>query len=79
MNLGDIKMRDLKTKALQQEWQFRDAIQQELLKFKNKLSEILKNPSFDKTEDLKNQVLNKLKIDKELIQQLNNSLKDSAP
>lgn len=41
-------MKGLKEKAILQEWQFRDATQQELLKFKQQLRPILKNLSSEK-------------------------------
>lgn len=61
-------------KAILQEWQFRNATQQELLKFKLELHSILKNLSPDKQVKLEENVLDKLKADKELIIALNKAL-----
>lgn len=73
------RMLDLKKNALQLEWKFRDATQQELLKFKEELRTNLKNLPTDKRESLKKNILDKLKLDKGLIQALNDSLKTYAP
>lgn len=67
-------MKGLKEKAILQEWQFRDATQQELLKFKQQLRLILKNLSSEKLRILEKKVLNKLKIDKRFICALNKAL-----
>jgi hypothetical protein len=72
-------MPDLKKNALEWEWKFRDATQQELLKFKEELRTNLKNLPTDKHENLKEYVLKKIKLDKGLIQALNDSLKTYAP
>lgn len=72
-------MPDLKKNALQREWQFRDATQQELLKFKEELRANLKNLPTNKRENLKKQILHKLESDKGLIQALNDSLKTYTP
>ena len=73
------RMSDLKKNALQWEWKFRDATQQELLKFKEELRTNLKNLPTDKRESLKQDVLDKLGIDEKLIQALNESLKPYKP
>lgn len=71
-------MKNLKENALQWEWKFRDATQQELLKFKDELRTILKNLPTDKRESLKKSILDKIELDKGLIQGLNDSLKNYA-
>lgn len=73
------RMPDLKKNALQWEWKFRDATQQELLKFKEELRTNLKKLSTDKRESLKQDVLDKLGIDEKLIHALNESLKSYEP
>lgn len=73
------RMPDLKKNALQWEWKFRDATQQELLKFKEELRTNLKNLPTDKRESLKQDVLDKLGVDEKLIQALNESLKPYKP
>ena len=48
-------------KAIQQEWVYRDATQQELLKFKQELRPILHNLSASELIKLEKNVFNKLK------------------
>ena len=67
-------MQGLKEKAILQEWQFRDATQQELLKFKQELRPILKDLSPEKLPLLEKTVLIKLKTDKAFINALNKAL-----
>ena len=64
---------------MQWEWKFRDATQQELLKFKEELRTNLKNLPTDKRESLKKRILDKLRIDEKLIQALNKSLEPYEP
>ena len=61
-------------KAIQQEWVYRDATQQELLKFKQELRPILHDLSPSELIKLEKTVFNKLKTDKELIISLNKAL-----
>ena len=72
-------MSDLKKNALQWEWKFRDATQQEFFTFKKELRTNLKKLSTDKRESLKQDVLDKLGIDEKLIHALNESLKSYEP
>lgn len=65
-------MQILTEKAFEQEWQFRDATQQELLKFKQILRDLILKAS--EKRDIKNLVLEKLQADEQLIQALNTSL-----
>ena len=69
-------MNYLVAQAFSQEWQYRDATQQELLWFKQVLQPILKNLSSNDLLDLKQNILKKLKTDKKLIEALNESLKN---
>jgi hypothetical protein len=70
--------RKLVTKAFSQEWAFRNATQNELLKFKKKLRARIKQ-SQQPLEEIKNKLLEKLNKDKEIIKALNDQLKNYPP
>ncbi|MGC1854684.1 MAG: hypothetical protein WA659_04850 [Candidatus Aquirickettsiella sp.] len=67
-------MTKLIEKAILQEWQYRNATQQALLKFKQELHPLLHDLSPDELIKLEKNVLDKLKTDKELIISLNKAL-----